>query len=110
MVTGSPSIALKIASKSLRCMGSKFRQRGFAVFQRIGEDHLAHGDDAVGFEEHMLGAAKADAFGAEAPRRRRIVRRVGIGANLQCADRNPPSPSAWRNRRSVPARASARGL
>ncbi len=30
-----------------------------------GEDHLAHHMDALALEEHVLGAAKADAFGAE---------------------------------------------
>ena len=43
-------------------------------------DHLAHRDDAVCLEEHVLGAAKADALGAEFPGGARIGRRIGIGA------------------------------
>jgi hypothetical protein len=31
----------------------------------VGQDHLAHGGDAVALEEHVLGAAQADALGAE---------------------------------------------
>jgi hypothetical protein len=33
----------------------------------VGQDHLAHGVDAFALEEHVLGAAQADAGGAEAP-------------------------------------------
>ncbi len=43
----------------------------------------AHGDDALGVEEHVLGAAQADALGAELARRLGIERRLGIGAHLQ---------------------------
>ena len=63
----------------------QFGQRGFALVFGVGQDHLAHRDDAVGFEEHVLGAAQADAFGAELARRGGIGRRVGIGADLQAA-------------------------
>ena len=69
----------------------QFGQRGFALVFGIGQDHLAHRDDAVGVEEHMLGAAKADAFGAEVARRRGVGGRVGIGAHLQRADRIRPA-------------------
>ena len=31
----------------------------------VGQDHLPHGEDAVAVEEHVLGAAQADALGAE---------------------------------------------
>ncbi len=48
----------------------------------VGEDHFAHGDDAFAVEEHVLGAAKPDALGAESAGRARIGGRVGIGANL----------------------------
>jgi hypothetical protein len=40
-------------------------QRGAAARLVVGQDHLAHGDDAVALEEHVLGAAEADALGAE---------------------------------------------
>ena len=42
-------------------------------------------------EEHMFGAAKADAFAAEFDRGARIVRRIGVDANAQFADFIRPS-------------------
>ena len=53
------------STKSLRCIGSSSCQRGAPARLVVGEDHLAHGADAVLLEEHVLGAAQADAFGAE---------------------------------------------
>ena len=55
-------------------------KRAPALFARVGEDHAPHRNDPVGLEEHVFGAAEADAFGAEAPRRCRIGRRIGIAA------------------------------
>ena len=43
----------------------QFGERLFAVAHVVGQDHFAHGVDAIAFEEHVLGAAQADAFGAE---------------------------------------------
>ena len=91
MVTGSPSITLKIASKSPRCMGSSLASAASRSCFGIGQDHLAHRDDAVGVEEHVLGAAKPDAFGAEFARRGGVGGRVGIGAHLQGAHRIGPA-------------------
>ena len=48
----------------------------------LGEDHLAHGDDAVALEEHVLRAAEADALGPEGARRAGVERRLGVGAHL----------------------------
>ena len=57
------------------------RSRGPHV---VREDHLAHRTDALLVEEHVLGAAEADALGAE---RARSARRagVGVGAHLHRA-------------------------
>ena len=41
-------------------------QRLLAIVERVGQDHLAEVVDVV--EEHVLGAAQADAFGAEGDR------------------------------------------
>ena len=60
-------------------------QGGAALRFGVGEDHLAHGDDAVIVEEHVFGAAQADALGAEFARDAGVVRRVGVGAHLQAA-------------------------
>ncbi|CEG08892.1 hypothetical protein BN961_02312 [Afipia felis] len=61
----------------------KRRAAGLFVF---GDDHLADGADARFLEEHVLGAAQADAFGAELERGARIRRGIGIGADLEFAE------------------------
>ena len=66
-------------------------QGGAAARLVVGEDHLAHGDDAVALEEHVLGAAQADALGAESARRLGVARRVGVGAHLELAGRVGPA-------------------
>ena len=60
-------------------------ERGAAPGGVFGEDHLAHGEDALGVEEHVLGAAQADALGAELARLTCIARGVGVGAHAQPA-------------------------
>ena len=60
-------------------------ERRAARLLRIGEDHLAHREDAVGIEEHVFGAAQSDALGAELQSGARIRRRVGIGAHAELA-------------------------
>ena len=59
---------LNSSTKSARCIGKSLAsaaRRGFLV---LGQDHLAHGADAVLVEEHVLGAAEPDALGAELDR------------------------------------------
>jgi hypothetical protein len=93
IVTGRPAMISNSATKSARCIGSSLA----SALRRpsvLGEDHLAHGEDAALLEEHVLGAAKADALGAEGERLARVGRRVGIGAYLQRR-----KPSAHRIRR-----------
>ena len=63
----------------------ELRERGAPARLVVGEDHLAHGEDAVALEEHVLGAAEPDALGAEVARRARVERRVGVGADLELA-------------------------
>ena len=48
-------------------------------------DHVAHVRQALLLHEHVLGAAEADALGAELAGLLRILRRVGVGAHLQAA-------------------------
>ena len=69
-------------------------QRLLALLLGVGEDHLAHGRDAVGLEEHMLGAAQADALGAEGHRLLGVARGVGVGAHLEGAGRVGPAHEA----------------
>ena len=49
------------------------------------EDHAAEGHDAVFGEEHVLGAAEADALGAEADGHLGVARGVGVGAHAHGA-------------------------
>ena len=73
-------------------------KRGTARLFVVGEDHLAHRLDAALVEEHVLGAAEADALGAEAHGSFRIGRRVGIGAHAELAHLVGPADQAWRTR------------
>ena len=49
----------------------------------VGQNHLANGLDTVALEEHVLGTAQADTLGAECEGLFCILRRIGIGTNLQ---------------------------
>ena len=72
--------------------GQDLGQRLLALLLGVGEDHLAHGRDAVGLEEHVLGAAQADALGAERHSLLGIARGVGVGAHLAGCGPRRPSP------------------
>jgi hypothetical protein len=72
-------------------MGQQLRERGAARLLVVGEDHLAHGADAVLLEEHVLGAAEPDALGAELERDAGVVRGIGIGAHTELAHRVGPA-------------------
>ena len=60
----------------------------------LGHDHFAHGLDAVAFKEHVLGAAQADALGAEGDGLLGVAGGVGVGADLQGALGVRPSHEA----------------
>ena len=49
----------------------------------LGEDHLAHDRQAVGGEEHVLGATQADALGAEVAGVGGVLTGVGVRAHAQ---------------------------
>ena len=85
-------------TKSSRWYGSSLASAAFAVLDVLGEDHLAHRVDAVAFEEHVLGAAQADADGAERDGVGGLLRRVGIGAD---------AASAWPRRTTSSAAGSS---
>ena len=86
MVTGKPFISRKMPMKSSVWNGQQLGQRLLARRPVVGEDHLAHGGDALVLEEHVLGAAEADALGAEARRAFwACSRRVRVGAHLHAA-------------------------
>ena len=67
MVTGSPSIASRMPDEVGALQGEQRLERGLFLFRRLGEDHPLHGRQPVA-EEHVLGAAEADALRAELAR------------------------------------------
>ena len=90
MVTGRPSIASKMPSKSERWSFSSSSSAASSSTAAVGEDQALHDRQAVA-EEHVLGAAEADALGAELARHLRVVGQVGVGAHLQRAGTRRPS-------------------
>ena len=65
--------------------GQDLVQRRDPAVLVIRQDHLAHGGDPVGFEEHVLGPAQADALGAELDRGLAIIGRFRIGPHFHAA-------------------------
>ena len=57
----------------------------------LGHDHALHDRQAVLALEHVLGAAEADALGAELPGAGGVLGRVGVGAHRQGAGAVGPS-------------------
>ncbi len=66
--------------------GQQQIQRRLAACLAAGRDHLLHDGQTFFFEEHVLGAAEADAFGAVAAGTLCILRIVGIGPDTQLAN------------------------
>ena len=60
-------------------------ERVAAAFLVAGEDHLLHDGQPLLAEEHVLGAAEADALRAELARLRGVLGVVGVRAHLQAA-------------------------
>ena len=71
IVTGRPRHDLEQLDEVRALHRQQLGERRAAARLVVGEDHLAHRDDAVALEEHVLGAAEADALGAEVARRAR---------------------------------------
>src|SRR6266568_4321758 len=57
-------------------------QGQLAPLDIFGQDHLPHGGDPLGVEEHMFGAAEPDSLGAELSGHLGIIRRIGVGPYL----------------------------
>ena len=85
MHAGRPAKRAEDAFEIALLQRQQFGERFFAAFHVVGQNHLAHGDDAVAFEEHVLGAAEADAFGAESDGVFDLIGLVGIGAQTELA-------------------------
>ena len=56
---------LEDADEVLLLVGLEGREGLLPPLLVVGEDHLPHVDDPLALEEHVLGAAEADALGAE---------------------------------------------
>ena len=80
----------KSSWKSARCIGRSRSSASWRPASRVGEDHLAHHGDAGGVEEHVLGAAEAEAVDAEVAGHPRLGGGVGVGADPEVADRVGP--------------------
>ncbi len=65
--------------------GEQLVECGASARLILGEDHFAHHMDTLAFEEHVLGAAKANAFGTEGAGSTCIGWRIGIGAHRHAA-------------------------
>ena len=63
--------------------GLDLGERSLALLDRVGADHFAEGADPCGVEEHMLGAAKADALRAERSRLLGVLGRIRVGADAE---------------------------
>ena len=66
-------------------MGRSLLQRFAARFFVSGQNHLLHERQTIFGEEHVLGAAEADAFGAELAGDFGVARDIGVGANAELA-------------------------
>ena len=96
MMTGRPVIASNRPSKSLRWYGnssSRAAVRSALVLARIMRCTMGR---RIGLEEHVLGAAQADAEGAESAGAAGVRRVVGVGPHLQAAGRASCSRPATR--------------
>ena len=60
-------------------------ERGHFFLRRVGEDHAAHDRQPVLAEEHVLGPAEADAFGAELTGVGGVGSVVRVGPDLELA-------------------------
>ena len=85
MVTGSPSIASKMPTKSAFWNGSSLASAALRPASSDARIISRIASDAVLAEEHVLGAAQADALGAELAGLGGVGRGVGVGADLQLA-------------------------
>ena len=90
MVTGQRLHGLEEADKVGALHGQELLEGGAAVLLVVGQDHGAHVLDAVLGKEHVLGAAEADAFGSEQASILGVAGDVGVGANLEPANRIDP--------------------
>ena len=81
---------LEHADKVAPLKGKNLGQGLFAIVLGVGEDHFAHGIDAVAFEEHVLSATETDARSAKRNGVGCLLRSIRVGANLQLGHLGTP--------------------
>ena len=74
--------------------GQQLVQGLVALVLVLGQDHALHDGQALLLEEHVLGAAQADALRAEAARALGVPGVVGVGPHLQAAELVGPARAA----------------
>ena len=112
ITTGKPSMALNSPAKSERCIGSSFSSALRRDLLVARQNHGLHVRHAILGEEHVLGAAQADALGAEAAGRLGVARDIGVGADTERAaefvrlthERGEDTPRSGRRRWCWPGR------
>ena len=71
------------AQEVLHLMLEEGFQRGLTFVFVFGQDEAPHVGKAVGFEEHVLGAAQPDTFGPQTSGQGRVFGQVRVGPHLQ---------------------------
>ena len=79
------------ACKVSALVRQQFIQRLGAAFGGLGEDHALHDGQALLLEEHVLGAAEANALGAEAASALCVSRVVSVGPDLKASNLVSPA-------------------
>ena len=87
---------LEDAEKVLALDFQQALQRALVVGVVVGEDHLAHHRQAVGTQEHVLGAAEPNALRAAFARGPGVGGRVGVGPHRQMSRPHLVGPSEQR--------------
>ena len=97
IVTGVAVHRLEHAVEVLALQRQQLVQRLAAIGFVVGENHPLHDRDAPLAEEHVLGAAQADAAGAERVGELRLIRQIGVGAHAHAAGTCRTTPAAARS-------------
>ena len=84
-MTGRPSMASRISTKSAFCATRSSSSAAASSSSGLGEDHAPHDRQPVLAEEHVLGAAQADALGAELAGVGGVGAVVGVGPHGELA-------------------------
>ena len=85
-----PLQLLEHSGEILPLIRQDFCERLFSLWFRVGQNHFAHGVDAIAFKEHMLGTAKSDTGSTEGEGMSSLFWSVGVGANFHASDLGAP--------------------